>query len=54
MNKAYPKEMPNLKLLCAYCEIGDVIMTYKNYRHNYKGMCENEKCQIWHTAWVSK
>lgn len=37
----------NLTLICPYCESVNVILEWKNYLKQYRGMCPNKTCEVW-------
>jgi hypothetical protein len=36
----------NLETLCIHCEKENVILVWKNYLKQYRGICPNKECQV--------
>ena len=37
----------DLEIECGYCHLNQVILKWKQYLKQYRGMCPNEACEIW-------
>ena len=47
LNSNQSVSRPNLVMECGYCHCNNVVLNWKNYLKQYRGMCPNEACEVW-------